>query len=159
MGGSGSFWTPEAANHPGGICPLHGELLSCPVHGSHRDVTWYLAGQDTPPQPPPLKIGKERFPRFKILTGISLVPPLLLGPVGPKLDLASEYLRPLKKTPGRLTPPDILIYLVQAATGASGVLELPQVFISSVQASLRTALLDQNHAVNLHVGLPFGGWW
>lgn len=87
------------------------------------------------------------------------MPPLLLGPVGPKLDLASEYLRPLKKTPGRLTSPDILIYLVQAATGASGVLELPQVFISSVQASLGTALLDQNHAVNLHVGLPFGGWW
>lgn len=47
---------------------------------------------------PQLKIRKERFPRLKILTGISLVPPLLLGPVGPKLDLALDYLRSLKNT-------------------------------------------------------------
>lgn len=74
---------------------------------------------------PQLKIRKERFPRLKILTGISLVPPLLLGPVGPKLDLALEYLRSLKNTHARLTPADILIYLVRAATWASGVLKRP----------------------------------
>ncbi|KAF6278374.1 refilin A [Rhinolophus ferrumequinum] len=37
---------------------------------------------------PQLKIGKERSLCLEIMTRISLVPPLLLGPVGPKLDSA-----------------------------------------------------------------------
>lgn len=104
---------------------------------------------------PQLKIGKERSLCLEIMTRISLVPPLLLGPVGPKLDLAlrvSEIVTKYPRLPHTPRPSHFI--------GAGCDLDL-RIFktsprISNVQASLGTAALDQNPAANLHFGLFWG---
>lgn len=81
------------------------------------------------------------------------MPPLLLGPVGPKLDLTSEHLRDLKEhTPCLPRAPNILFNWYRLRLGR---LFKTSPGISNVQPSLATAVLDHNHAVNLNFGVSF----
>lgn len=104
---------------------------------------------------PQLKIGKERSPCLKIMTRISLVPPLLLGPVGPKLDLALRVSETFTNYP---CPPHTprLSHLVGTGCDLDVRIFKTSPRISNVQASLGSAVLDQNPAANLHFGLFWG---